>query len=104
MVQSLLEAQVIIEEWRMEYNGLRPHSSLGGIERPTSLRRATALRDCGRGLRPPSVTKNREKQQQQTNGRTLLLNCPAFGSCHYTFRGLLDMRIPLSVAVKPAEI
>jgi transposase InsO family protein len=26
---SLLEAQVIIEGWRMEYNGLRPHSSLG---------------------------------------------------------------------------
>ncbi len=26
---NLLEAQVIIEEWRMEYNGLRPHSSLG---------------------------------------------------------------------------
>ena len=26
---SLLEAQVIIEAWRVEYNGLRPHSSLG---------------------------------------------------------------------------
>lgn len=26
---SLLEAQVIIEQWRLEYNGLRPHSSLG---------------------------------------------------------------------------
>jgi transposase InsO family protein len=26
---SLVEAQVIIEQWRMEYNGLRPHSSLG---------------------------------------------------------------------------
>jgi putative transposase len=26
---SLIEAQVIIEQWRMEYNGLRPHSSLG---------------------------------------------------------------------------
>jgi len=26
---SLLEAQVIIEGWRLEYNGLRPHSSLG---------------------------------------------------------------------------
>ena len=26
---SLLEAQVIIEQWRVEYNGLRPHSSLG---------------------------------------------------------------------------
>ena len=26
---SLLEARVIIEAWRIEYNGLRPHSSLG---------------------------------------------------------------------------
>lgn len=26
---SLLEAQVIIEQWRAEYNGLRPHSALG---------------------------------------------------------------------------
>jgi transposase InsO family protein len=26
---SLLEAQVIIEQWRVEYNGLRPHSALG---------------------------------------------------------------------------
>ena len=26
---SILEAQVIIEQWRLEYNGLRPHSSLG---------------------------------------------------------------------------
>ena len=26
---SLLEAQIIIEQWRVEYNSLRPHSSLG---------------------------------------------------------------------------
>lgn len=26
---SLLEAQVITEQWRLEYNGLRPHSALG---------------------------------------------------------------------------
>jgi putative transposase len=28
---SLLEAQVIIEAWRVEYNTYRPHSSLGGL-------------------------------------------------------------------------
>jgi transposase InsO family protein len=28
---SLLEAQVIIEAWRIEYNTYRPHSSLGGL-------------------------------------------------------------------------
>jgi len=26
---SLLEAQVLIENWRKEYNQIRPHSSLG---------------------------------------------------------------------------
>ena len=28
---SLLEAQVIVEAWRMEYNTYRPHGSLGGL-------------------------------------------------------------------------
>ncbi len=28
---SLLEAQVIVEAWRIEYNTYRPHSSLGGL-------------------------------------------------------------------------
>ncbi len=28
---SLIEAQVIIEAWRVEYNTYRPHSSLGGL-------------------------------------------------------------------------
>ena len=28
---SLLEAEVIIEAWRVEYNNYRPHSSLGGL-------------------------------------------------------------------------
>jgi transposase InsO family protein len=26
---SLLEAQVLVEDWRIEYNTLRPHSALG---------------------------------------------------------------------------
>ena len=28
---SLLEAQLLIEAWRVEYNTYRPHSSLGGL-------------------------------------------------------------------------
>jgi len=28
---TLLQAQVIIETWRIEYNTYRPHSSVGGI-------------------------------------------------------------------------
>jgi len=27
--ESLLEARVLIEDWRLEYNRVRPHSSLG---------------------------------------------------------------------------
>jgi transposase InsO family protein len=26
---SLLEAQVLVEDWRIEYNTIRPHSALG---------------------------------------------------------------------------
>jgi putative transposase len=26
---TLLEAQVLVEDWRIEYNTLRPHSALG---------------------------------------------------------------------------
>ena len=28
---TLLEAQVVTEAWRVEYNTYRPHSSLGGL-------------------------------------------------------------------------
>ena len=28
---SLLEAQVLVEAWRIEYNTYRPHSSLDGL-------------------------------------------------------------------------
>ena len=28
---TLLEAQVVVEAWRIEYNTYRPHSSLGGL-------------------------------------------------------------------------
>ena len=28
---SLTEARVVIEDWRIEYNTWRPHSSLGGL-------------------------------------------------------------------------
>ena len=28
---SLLEAQVLLEDWRIEYNTKRPHSSLGWL-------------------------------------------------------------------------
>jgi len=28
---SLLEAQIVVEAWRVEYNTYRPHFSLGGL-------------------------------------------------------------------------
>ena len=31
MLQDRLEAQVLIEDWRIEYNTKRPHSSLGWL-------------------------------------------------------------------------
>ena len=30
-LDPLLEAQVVVEVWRSEYNTYRPHSSLGGM-------------------------------------------------------------------------
>jgi len=36
---SLLEAHVVIEAWRIEYNTYRPHSALGGLT-PTEVRAA----------------------------------------------------------------
>jgi len=55
---SLLEARVVIEQWRLEYNGWRPHSSLGyqtpsefaGFARtPSGLRSGFALPPSRRG-------------------------------------------------------
>jgi len=35
---TLLEAQVLVEDWRIEYNTIRPHSALGYLTRPTTPR------------------------------------------------------------------
>jgi transposase InsO family protein len=37
---SLLEAQVLVEDWRIEYNTLRPHSTLGYLT-PTDYAKAS---------------------------------------------------------------
>ena len=39
---SLLEAQVVVEDWRIEYNTDRPHSALGGLT-PTETRAALSV-------------------------------------------------------------
>lgn len=38
---TLLEAQVVVQGWRIEYNTYRPHSSLGGLP-PTECARQWA--------------------------------------------------------------
>jgi transposase InsO family protein len=39
---TLLEAQVVVEAWRIEYNTYRPHSALGGLT-PTEVRAAWTI-------------------------------------------------------------
>ena len=44
---SLLEAQVLIEDWRIEYNSKRPHSSLGWLAPVTYAERWEARPHAG---------------------------------------------------------
>jgi transposase InsO family protein len=45
---ALLEAQVVIDQWRKEYNALRPHSSRGYLPRAPE----AELLDLGKQLHP----------------------------------------------------
>jgi putative transposase len=45
---SLLEARVLVEDWRIEYNTLRPHSPLG-YRTPVQYARA-------RTINPPALS------------------------------------------------
>jgi len=44
---TLLEAQVVIEEWRVEYNTQRPHSSLGWLSPAAYSERWRELQPAG---------------------------------------------------------
>ena len=44
---SLLEAQVLIEDWRIEYNTKRPHSSLGWLAPAAYTKRCEAQQHAG---------------------------------------------------------
>ena len=52
---SLLEAQVVVEGWRIEYNTYRPHSSLGGLT-PAEYRARWAAKHPNPGTPDPSPT------------------------------------------------
>ena len=58
---SLLEAQVLVEAWRIEYNTFRPHSALGGLNprrvHPPADDPTPALITAGSG--PPSLDLSR---------------------------------------------
>jgi putative transposase len=62
---SLLEAQIILEQWRNEYNDHRPHSSLG-YQTPTEY----ARRERATGLQSPSglpTSRSAQNRTQTTN-------------------------------------
>ena len=42
--RSLQEARQVIEAWRQEYNGVRPHSALGGLAPQEFLRSQTQVK------------------------------------------------------------
>ena len=85
---SLAEARVIVESWRVEYNDVRPHSSLGYLS-PSEYKK---INQTNGGCAPPNpaplaaagVRGDRGatapmRQTNQTNRRTLVLKCPTCG-------------------------
>jgi transposase InsO family protein len=68
---SLREAEVLLEEWRKEYNEFRPHSSLGNMT-PFEFRTT-----CGcPPLQPPAVAPDIHNKQKQHPTESLDLRCP----------------------------
>ena len=51
---TLSEARVVIEDWRIEYNAVRPHKSLG-LETPLAFAGAAAAQAAGCGRATPSL-------------------------------------------------
>ena len=60
---SLLEAQIILEQWRNEYNDMRPHSSLGYL---TPAEYARSARDVGLQSAYGLLSSNTAKKTTQT--------------------------------------
>lgn len=53
---SLAEAKVLIEAWRRHYNTVRPHSSLGGVDKLAMLGEQVSLRLLDRAAIPIDFT------------------------------------------------
>jgi len=87
---SLLEARVILESWRVEYNDLRPHSSLGYMNPSEYMQK----NQSDGGYAPPSPAPLaaagvqgqlganaawRQKTTNEKSRRASVLNCPTRG-------------------------
>ena len=58
---SLAEARVVVEDWRMEYNTIRPHSSLGRIS-PAAFAAKLHKPPCGMGYPQGGATRVRQSR------------------------------------------
>jgi putative transposase len=57
---SLQEAKIVVEEWRNEYNSIRPHSSLGRMPPAVFAARISSNSSCERVIhRAPSRAEHR---------------------------------------------
>ena len=73
LFDSLLEAQVFIEDWRIDYNNNRPHSSHGWLTRASSSRpgspKPTSTRIAAGPLIGDPLTRRRPDRLGGTGGR-----------------------------------
>jgi len=72
---SLTQARALLEDWRRDYNGVRPHSGIGWLTPDAYAERFTAQRDRGaalaKGFAPrPLTTDQTEQFNRQTLGQT----------------------------------
>jgi Integrase core domain len=72
---TLKEAQIIIERWRIHYNTVRPHSSLGGLPpapKPSSLRAEDSQGRWYKNSRLVSRSRQSPPSRSSTDGSTSL--------------------------------
>ncbi len=80
---SLLEAKIVIEDWRTTYNSIRPHSSLGW---KTPAAYAASLTPEAKETTPDSHSGWTDKRGAVTlpPDETRLLRAPSPAGRHYT--------------------
>lgn len=65
--ESLAEAQAVIEAWRQDYNGQRPHGALGRLT-PLEYRQRVEVQRASAGAAPRPVGLNTTKEQSMPVG------------------------------------